>query len=80
MTAPSRKPRGWWIERVREEYGEQASVLLDHGNARAPLTLRVNPRVTTRTAFIAALQAAGVQPVLLPGSVYALGSPPDSAA
>jgi len=49
----------WWIERVREEYGERASALMTHGNVRAPLTLRVNPRVTNRAAFIATLQAAG---------------------
>ncbi|MEP6943305.1 MAG: 16S rRNA (cytosine(967)-C(5))-methyltransferase RsmB [Betaproteobacteria bacterium] len=67
----------WWIERVRAEYGERATALLDRGNARAPLTLRVNPRVTTRAAFVEALKAAGhsARPIGVAGVILGAAAP-----
>ena len=35
----------WWIDRVHSEYPGRAAEILDAGNARPPLTLRVNPEV-----------------------------------
>ena len=50
----------WWIDRVQREYPEDWQALLAAGNARAPLVLRVNRRVTAREALLAAFDAAGL--------------------
>jgi 16S rRNA (cytosine967-C5)-methyltransferase len=49
----------WWIERVRAERAERWAEVLDAGNARPPLCLRVNVRRIVPDDFIAALAAAG---------------------
>ncbi len=50
----------WWIERVRREYPEEWEQILAAGNARAPLALRVNLRVNSQEALLAAFAAAGL--------------------
>jgi 16S rRNA (cytosine967-C5)-methyltransferase len=51
----------WWIDRVRADYPRDWSTILDAGNERPPLTLRVNVRATTRDALLARFAAAGVE-------------------
>jgi len=43
----------WWIDRVRRDHPLDWQQILDAGNARPPLTLRVNRRVKDRDALIA---------------------------
>lgn len=50
----------WWIDRVQREYPDDWQTILEAGNGRPPLTLRVNRRATTREALLAAFAAAGV--------------------
>ena len=50
----------WWIDRVRHDFPEDWQEILAAGNARAPLTLRVNRRVTSREALLSAFDGAGV--------------------
>ena len=50
----------WWIERVRSQYPADWEAVLDAGNARPPLALRVNTRVTTRDRYIDACTHADV--------------------
>lgn len=50
----------WWIDRVRREYPEDWESVLAAGNERAPLALRVNPRITTRELLLAAFTEAGI--------------------
>ncbi len=50
----------WWIERLQRDYPDEWASILEAGNSRPPLALRVNRRVTTRDAFVATLAAAGV--------------------
>jgi 16S rRNA (cytosine967-C5)-methyltransferase len=50
----------WWIARVRADHPAQWAAILDAGNARPPLSLRVNRRATTRAAFVARLADAGI--------------------
>jgi 16S rRNA (cytosine967-C5)-methyltransferase len=57
----------WWIERVRGEYPDGWETILDAGNHRPPLALRVNLRVTTRDALLARFAATGV--AAAPGGV-----------
>jgi 16S rRNA (cytosine967-C5)-methyltransferase len=50
----------WWISRIEGEYGERFAAILDAGNTRPPLTLRVNARRTGRDEYLARLAAAGI--------------------
>ena len=50
----------WWIDRVRRDYPGDWQSILDAGNARPPLTLRVNRRVTERNALLARFAMADV--------------------
>jgi 16S rRNA (cytosine967-C5)-methyltransferase len=50
----------WWIARVRADYPDDWAAVLDAGNARPPLTLRVNSRVTTRARFVEACARAAI--------------------
>ncbi|MCL2309009.1 MAG: 16S rRNA (cytosine(967)-C(5))-methyltransferase RsmB [Proteobacteria bacterium] len=55
----------WWIARLRADYPEIWQTLLEAGNARPPLTLRVNRRQTTRDAFLDVLRAAGIDAIVV---------------
>ena len=50
----------WWIDRVAREYPHRWEAILEAGNARPPLTLRVNRRTTTRDALLARFALADV--------------------
>lgn len=50
----------WWIRQLRQDHPQHWQSILQAGNSRAPLTLRVNPRSIRRDAFLQALQASGV--------------------
>ncbi|MGE5171647.1 MAG: 16S rRNA (cytosine(967)-C(5))-methyltransferase RsmB [Rudaea sp.] len=50
----------WWIDRVRRDYPDDWQSILVAGNARPPLTLRVNVRVVTREALLQRFDAARV--------------------
>lgn len=51
----------WWIDRVFAERPENAAAVLDAGNARPPLTLRVNRRAIARDDYVSALRAEGIR-------------------
>src|SRR5690349_9061279 len=51
----------WWIDRVFAEYPQQAAEVLDAGNVRPTLTLRINRRRIARDDYLAALRGQGVQ-------------------
>ncbi|HEV2042281.1 MAG TPA: 16S rRNA (cytosine(967)-C(5))-methyltransferase RsmB [Casimicrobiaceae bacterium] len=50
----------WWIDRIFAEYAASAPEILDAGNARPPLTLRVNCRETSREEYLDALRLANI--------------------
>jgi 16S rRNA (cytosine967-C5)-methyltransferase len=50
----------WWIERLRRDHPAHWESMLAAGNARPPLSLRVNARSTTREALLATLRSAGI--------------------
>ena len=51
----------WWIDRVRRDYPGDWQPILEAGNARPPLTLRVNRRIVDPAALLAAFAAAGIE-------------------
>ena len=50
----------WWIERIAGQYPDRSADILDAGNARPPLCLRVNARRSSREAFLAELASRGI--------------------
>ena len=50
----------WWIDRVRRDHPADWQAILDAGNERPPLTLRVNRRVTSRASLLEVFAAAGI--------------------
>lgn len=51
----------WWIDRVRHDHPGDWEAILEADNARPPLALRVNRRVTSREALRAAFTTAGIE-------------------
>lgn len=51
---------GWWIARLAAEYPHEYRAMLEAGNARPPLTLRVNRRRIARPDYLALLERAGI--------------------
>ena len=50
----------WWIERIAGQYAERSADILDAGNTRPPLSLRVNARRSSREAYLAELASRGL--------------------
>jgi 16S rRNA (cytosine967-C5)-methyltransferase len=67
----------WWIERVRREYPEHHEAILDAGNARPPLALRVNRRALPRDEYLAMLAAQDIEarPIADAGVIIARARP-----
>jgi 16S rRNA (cytosine967-C5)-methyltransferase len=65
----------WWIERTRSEYPERFAAILDAGNARPPLSLRVNVRKTDPPAFGALLLEHGIAAASVGSAGIILGRP-----
>jgi 16S rRNA (cytosine967-C5)-methyltransferase len=51
----------WWIGRVRRDFPDDWEAMLDAGNARPPLSLRVNLRTTSAPALVARFAEAGIE-------------------
>ena len=51
----------WWIDRLRDAYPGHYAGILEAGNARPPMTLRVNLRRIARDSYQAMLRAAGLE-------------------
>ncbi len=51
----------WWIGRVQADLPAHWQAVLEAGNERPPLTLRVNRRVTSRDTLAAAFAADGIE-------------------
>ncbi|MDR0247428.1 MAG: 16S rRNA (cytosine(967)-C(5))-methyltransferase RsmB [Burkholderiales bacterium] len=65
----------WWIARLQADYPETWQALLEAGNARPPLTLRVNRRQTTRATFLETLRSAGIEAIAVGDDGVILESP-----
>jgi len=65
----------WWIARLRRAHPEAWQAILEAGNSRPPMTLRVNCRRITATDFQARLGQAGHMSRLLDGGALLLERP-----
>lgn len=66
LAAAAREPEGrfsyppWWIDRIAAQYDDRCATILDAGNARPPLCLRVNVRRVARDDYLTRLAAKNV--------------------
>src|SRR5437868_409309 len=58
----------WWIARVKADFPAEWESILEAGNVRPPLTLRVNRRVTTRADLLAKFAEQAI--TCLPGGAW----------
>ena len=58
----------WWIERVKRDWPQDWQALLSSANERPPMTLRVNARRGSGSAYVQRLAALGRQATLLEGA------------
>ncbi|MGI4811730.1 MAG: 16S rRNA (cytosine(967)-C(5))-methyltransferase RsmB [Janthinobacterium lividum] len=65
----------WWVERVRSAWPQDWSRILDEGNARPPLTLRVNQRRIALDAYGAMLTTASIEFMSAGASAITLAQP-----
>jgi 16S rRNA (cytosine967-C5)-methyltransferase len=50
----------WWIDQLKRDHPQHWQEILEADNARAPMTLRVNARKSTRDAYLQTLHAHGI--------------------
>jgi 16S rRNA (cytosine967-C5)-methyltransferase len=50
----------WWIDQLRKDWPQDWERILQADNLRAPMTLRVNARRSTRAAYLERLRSAGI--------------------
>ena len=62
----------WLIETLREDWSDDADAILEAGNTRAPMWLRVNATRATAAEYRGRLAAAGIESTLLDGVPDAL--------
>ena len=65
----------WWIDRLRQAHPGYWQALLEAGNGRPPMTLRVNRRRVAAADYLGQLQAAGLAARLLGGDAILLERP-----
>jgi len=56
----------WWVKHLRTDWPNDFTALLQAGNQRAPMTLRVNERISNRDDAIKTLNAAAIDSVAHP--------------
>ena len=65
----------WWIARLRRDWPQDWQAILEAGNGRPPMTLRVNRRRVTEADFLARLESDGVAARRLAGGGILLERP-----
>lgn len=51
----------WWIQRLRQDWPDHWRAIVEANNQRPPMTLRVNARQGDRAAYLARLEAGGIE-------------------
>ena len=65
----------WWVDRVRKDHPDAWESVLLANNSRAPLTLRVNTRLTTQSDYLLTLQTSGIDAAPVGDSGIILDAP-----
>ena len=65
----------WWIDAVKEQYGEKTGAILEAGNRHPPMTLRVNTRNMTPEQYLEQLTALNISAKLISPNALQLTSP-----
>jgi len=65
----------WWIDTLRNQYGERAEAILLAGNQHPPMTLRVNCRRITPADYLELLTKQDIQASLIPPDAVLLERP-----
>ena len=65
----------WWIDRIKHDWPAQWQHVLDADNEQAPMTLRVNARRGTATAYVARLAEHGMAGMVVAPQAVRLAQP-----
>lgn len=65
----------WWLKRLEQDYPHDARRMIECAALHPPLTLRINRRRTSATAYLAALHAAGLDATVLDEYTLRLNEP-----
>jgi len=65
----------WWIDALRNAYPAHYADILEAGNTRPPMTLRVNLRRIERDAYVAMLRTAGLEAEAIGEAAVMLAQP-----
>ena len=65
----------WWIDELREQYGERSAAILEEGNRHPPMTLRVNRRYGTTQEYLAQLEKRDIAARLIEPDALLLDKP-----
>ena len=62
--------RQWWVDELNAQYGERCTAILEAGNQRPPMTLRVNQRRGSTADYLAQLARQGYSAIQIePGAL-----------
>jgi 16S rRNA (cytosine967-C5)-methyltransferase len=65
----------WWIDELDEQYGERAAGILEAGNQRPPMTLRVNQRQNTTAEYLKLLERENISALRIEPDALQLDKP-----
>ena len=65
----------WWVDELNAQYGERSAEILEAGNCRPPMTLRVNQRRKTTADYLVQLTQSGISAHLIEPDALQLDKP-----
>jgi len=65
----------WWIDAINAQYGERSAEILEAGDQRPPMTLRINRRLNNTAEYIALLERHGFSSVPIETDALQLDKP-----
>lgn len=65
----------WWVDELNAQYGERSVEILEAGNQRPPMTLRVNQRLNTTAEYLAQLERHDLSALLIEPDALQLDKP-----
>ncbi|MGA7595821.1 MAG: 16S rRNA (cytosine(967)-C(5))-methyltransferase RsmB [Gallionella sp.] len=65
----------WWVDELNAQYGERCATILEAGNQRPPMTLRVNVRRGSTADYLAQLACQGYSAIQIEPGALLLNKP-----